>query len=362
MPARKRCLLLYLLWTAALVFGQDTFEGVERVVAIGDIHGDFERLVLLLQTAKLIDSKNAWIGGKAHLVLTGDFLDRGNDSRKVMDLLIDLSPQAAAAGGQVHPLIGNHEAMNVYGDLRYVTRADFNSYRAPNSGDLRAKAGKAALQEAKKDGKYPEDDGEFLRTFDDQHPLGWVEQRTMFSATGKYGKWLREQKAIIRINDSVYLHGGISPKYAIVSREEINRRVREELDDFSKVPTGITTDEQGPLWYRGLAELPETDATMPGHLERVLSNQQARHIVISHTPTVAVVPRFGGKVIVIDVGLSKVYGGPPAFLLVEGSKYYAVHRGRQLDLPVTSAGNVLEYLRAAAALDPANSRLRKAIK
>lgn len=84
-------------------------------------------------------------------------------------------------------------------------------------------------------------------------------------------------------------------------------------------------------------------------------------MVIGHTVRVAVLPRFGGRVITIDVGLSKVYGGPPALLMVEGGKYYALHRGHKLDLPV-GGRDVLPYLRAAAALDPAPSPIQALIE
>jgi hypothetical protein len=89
-------------------------------------------------------------------------------------------------------------------------------------------------------------------------------------------------------------------------------------------------------------------------------NQQARHLVVGHTPQGAVIPRFKGKVILIDVGLSAFFGGSPAFLLVENSKYYAVHRGKQLDLPVDGS-NLSKYLSDAAALDPPNSQLRRVL-
>ena len=79
--------------------------------------------------------------------------------------------------------------------------------------------------------------------------------------------------------------------------------------------------------------------------------------MVGHSPQVAVLPRFDGKVIAIDVGLSKSFDGPPAFLLIEDGKYFAVHRGRRLELPV-DGGNVHEYLRSAATLEPDNSRLR----
>src|SRR5215469_10729313 len=103
--------------------------GVERVVAVGDVHGDYEQLVAVLKTAALIDDQLNWTGGKTHLVQNGDLLDRGPDSRKAMDLLIRLEKQAGEAGGYVHALIGNHEAMNVYGDFRYTSAGEFAAFR-----------------------------------------------------------------------------------------------------------------------------------------------------------------------------------------------------------------------------------------
>jgi len=107
----------------------NTWTGVERVIAVGDVHGDYEQFVAVLRSAGLIDTNANWIGGHAHLVQTGDVVDRGPDSRAVMDLLMRLEKQAVAAGGAVHVLIGNHEAMDVYGDLRYVSPGEFASYR-----------------------------------------------------------------------------------------------------------------------------------------------------------------------------------------------------------------------------------------
>src|SRR5262245_10688082 len=104
--------------TVPKLAAQSEFSGVERVVAVGDVHGDYAGFVWVLRAAGIIDAKERWIGGKAHLVQTGDVVDRGGDSRKAMDLLMSLEKQAAKAGGRVHALIGNHEAMNLYGDLR----------------------------------------------------------------------------------------------------------------------------------------------------------------------------------------------------------------------------------------------------
>jgi hypothetical protein len=368
----RRALCLILFAAAGPAFPQapsdaapgnspDTFENVRRVVAIGDVHGDSQRLLELLRTAALVDAKGAWTGGATHLVLTGDMVDRGDHSAQVLDLLMDLEPQARKAGGRVHALIGNHEAMDLYGDLRYVTKEDFAGYQARNSKDLRDRQMRAALDDLKRQGTPPPDEAQWRKTFEDEHPLGWAEQRMAFQPDGKYGKWLRQQNAIIKIDDAIFLHGGISEKYAASTRAEINTRVRAELADFTKLANGIVMDDQGPLWYRGMALLPEDDRGMAALLPRVLATHQARHIVIGHTPQIAVMPRFNGKVIVIDVGLSKPFDGPPAFLLIEDGKYFAVHRGRRIELP-GEGGNVLQYLGAAAVTEPADSRLRRAVQ
>lgn len=328
---------------------QDTFQSVRRVVAVGDVHGDYDQFVGLLQAAGVIDEKHKWIGGKTHFVQTGDVLDRGLDSRALMDLLMELEPQAAKVGGQVHALLGNHEAMNLAGDLRYVSKAEYESYRNANSERLRDAYFKLVLEDLAKKKTPPQDPEAFRKTFDLEHPLGWVERLRAFAPSGKYGKWLRQHNAIIKVNDVVFLHGGISPKYADKTIPEINDTIRAELSNFPILATGIATDEEGPLWYRGLAEGPESD--LAEHVDQVLKNYGALHIVIGHTVHSAVLPRFGGKVIAIDVGLSKVFGGPPALLVIEEGKYYALHRGHKLDLPVDGE-NLLPYLQAVAALDP----------
>ncbi len=251
--------------------------------------------------------------------------------------------------------------MDLYGDLRYVTKDDFAGFQGPDSKDVRDRQMRVALDDLKRQGTPPADEDEWRKKFQDEHPLGWVEHRLAFQPDGKYGKWLRQQNAIIKINDAIFLHGGISEKYAASTRREINTKVREELSDFTKLAKGIVTDDEGPLWYRGLAQLPEDDKGMATLLPRILAAHQVRHIVIGHTPQLAVMPRFDGKVIAIDVGLSKPFNGPPAFLLIEDGKYFAVHRGRRIELPL-EGGSVQQYLRTAAALEPDNSRLRRSIQ
>ena len=318
---------------APLEATQDIWTGVERIVAIGDIHGDYEQFVILLRSAGLVDEKENWSGGKTHLVQTGDVLDRGPHSRRAMDLLMKLEKQAHQAGGAVHALIGNHEAMNVYGDLRYVSPAEYAAFRDQNSDPDPA---------------------------DSEHPPGYSEHRENLGPKGKYGKWICSHNAVIKINDTLFLHGGISPKYVKGSIGKINETIREELKGFRKLRRGIVLDPKGPFWYRGLAW--DQEETLETHLLRVLENYKVRRIVVAHSTTMGtIMPRFNARVLLIDAGLSKFYGGRLACLLIEDAKVYSLHRGQKLEIPSDSEEGLLRYLKRAASLDPSPSPLQSAI-
>jgi hypothetical protein len=371
MSFRRRLSRFHFLFVAlslALVFvaapgslqAKDEWDGVERVVAIGDVHGDYDQFVRLLRSAQLIDAKDRWTGGKTHLVQTGDVPDRGPGTRRILDLLMRLEREARKAGGYVHPLIGNHEAMNMYGDLRYVVAGEYESFKTPRSEELRQLLYEQHVETLKKtppESGLPVFDEAYRRKWEAERPLGFVEHRLAFAPDGKYGKWIRSQNAVIRINDSLFMHGGLGPAYAALSVAQINQQVQTELKDFSKLPQGMVMDPQGPLWYRGLAQ--DEEAGLRDHLEQVLGRLGAKRIVLGHTPQPgAVLSRFGGKVLLIDVGLSAAYGGNLACLVIEKGQLYALHRGEKLPLPSDAAGDeYLAYLRRAASLDPAPSRL-----
>ncbi len=122
---------------------QVQFKGVDRVVAFADVHGAYTELVTLLRETGIVDAQDHWAAGRTHVVSLGDLLDRGADSRKVMDLLMRLQGEAATAGGQLHVVLGNHEAMNVLGDLRYVDPGEYASYVDVESATERADRRKA---------------------------------------------------------------------------------------------------------------------------------------------------------------------------------------------------------------------------
>ena len=307
---------------------EDVFSGIDRMVVVGDLHGDYEQAVAVLRSAGLIDADLKWCGGAAHLVQTGDVLDRGPDPAKIIDLLMQLESQAKAAGGRVHALIGNHEVMNLIGDFRYVSKPAYAVFAVPGV--------------VSNDGKPP----------------GYAAYRAAFAIDGKYGRWIRKHNTVIRIDDTVCLHAGIGPKFGDKTIREINDRVRQELVQFSKLEGGMAKDPEGPLWYRGMAKGNE-DLLTP-HLKSVLAKWGAARMVVGHTFTDgAVTPRFGGKVLLVDIGLARLYDefSRLACLVIEKGKPYALHRGQRLDLPTDSGPDLLRYLKAAAALDPQPSSL-----
>jgi TPR repeat protein len=338
--------------------GGAVWTGVGRVIAIGDVHGDYESFAAVLRSAGLIDKDGNWSGGKTQLVQTGDIVDRGPDSRAVMDLLIKLQSQAAAAGGAVHCLLGNHEAMNVYGDLRYVSPAEYLAFAPQGSQADRAAA-------------YPDQTAITAAAAPDMDPSQWQrerpagsdERRAAFGDEGEYGKWLRGEDAIIKIDRTLFVHAGLGAKYADWSIERINDEVRRELADFTRLHGGIVTDEQGPLWYGGLAKGDERQ--MEPLVDALLKHFDVDRIVVGHTYAGgAVTPRFRGKVIMVDAGISRVYDNAAkiACLEIDTGQPYALHRGQKLALPRDEDGpDMLRYLTQAEALDPQPSPLEARI-
>src|SRR3979490_1432532 len=136
-PHRARIsVFLVLVSAAALAWAgpvKPPAEPPESVVAIADVHNDFDDFVAILRHTGLIDKQNHWTGGKTTFVQVGDLLDRGPKPREVMDLMMALEKEAVQAGGRVVGLLGNHEVMNIMGDLRYVTPANYASFADSNS-------------------------------------------------------------------------------------------------------------------------------------------------------------------------------------------------------------------------------------
>lgn len=340
---------------------QAEWDNVERVVAIADLEGAYEKFTDMLRQAQLIDARNNWIGGRTHLVQLGDIPDRGPNSRAIMDLLMRLEPQAARAGGRVHALIGNHEAMNVTGDLRYVHPGEYAAFadrRSPRLRDQFYRRTAEYLRANPPPEGLPVFDAAFRAQWDQLHPLGYVEHRRAWEAGGRYGDWIASHNAVIRINDTLFVHGGIGPAFAGYSEATMNRAVSEALEGHPQTAdpnlAGILRHQEGPLWYRGLA-LNEEAAETP-NLDAVLAHFGVRRIVTGHTKLAStVLPRFGGRVIIADIAVPEGYADPHAFLVIEGDRLTTRHRGHDVPLNAATTEERCAYLAAVAALDDANS-------
>jgi len=330
----------------------------DRIIVIGDIHGDYDRYKLILLEAGLIDKSLRWTGRQSKLVQLGDITDRGPHSRKIIDLLMKLEQRAPRDGGQVHVLLGNHEVMNIEGDLRYVHEGEYEAFVTSRSSRVRSDYYKRYidyLKRSSQDGLIAFDEP-FKSKWYDEHPLGWVEHRRAWRLSGEYGEWASQKPAVLKLGSFLFVHAGIGRAYMDLSATDINTLVQADLSPDSDDKTGIVNASDGPLWYRGLAKNVEEEESP--HVEDLLAKHQVEHIVIGHTPlSSAIVPRFNAKVIVADVGLSEAYGGAHAYLEILDGEVFAIHRGQRFALPLEGGQVLQDYFSAVRALEPEPSRI-----
>lgn len=333
--------------------------GVERVVAIGDLHGDYKQYLNVMRSAGLINKSGKWAGGKTHLVQTGDVLDRGDDSRKIVDHLVKLAKQAKRKGGYIHLLIGNHEAMNVTGDLRYVTKGEFKAFEGRNAVRLQDMQWQRQVEWMRANIlTFEEINLATYRTeWEQRVPLGWVEHRQAWSFSGDYGQWVKGNPVAIQVNDTIFLHGGISEKYCQFSLQSLTEQVIAAMESYNPSVTSIVDDPWGPLWYRGLAQEEEAEV-FSQTLDNILNRYGAKRIVVGHTPTGGVVwPRFDQRVVVNDTGIAAYYGSHKGVLELTPEGATTIYGDKRIPLPGNNDGRV-DYLRSVIEADSNNGQLK----
>lgn len=266
-------------------------DGVSKIFAVSDIHGEFDAFVQLLVNAGVIDEELKWAWGDGHLVVLGDVFDRGDKVTECLWLIHRLELEAREEGGRVHFLLGNHELMVLQGDLRYVNE---KYMEGPISG--------AGI------------------SYDD-----------VYGPDTEFGRWLRTRNTAITLNDILFVHAGLG--MAVVDRdlsiEEINEEARSGIDlrtyalVLDDMP-GFLFESAGPLWYRGyyipqdgLYALATTE-----EVEAILDHFDADAVVVGHTDIGTVQSLHDGKVFGIDVSLDKL--GSLQGLLWEGGTFYLV--------------------------------------
>ena len=274
----------------------------KKLIALSDVHGQFDTMVTLLQANGVIDRDMNWSFGNGHMVMVGDMFDRGPRVTEVLWLLYQLEAQATAAGGALHVLLGNHETMVFYDDLRYVNP------------------------------KY----AAVARQLNDTYP-------GLFSDQTVLGRWLRSKPLLLQINDMLFVHGGLSPEFAALKLtvQETNEAFRVTLGLPSATiratqPATLLYGARGPVWYRGYFNEPRIDSA---DLDRLLTQFGVKRIVVGHTAMPGVFSHHGGRVISVDTEIQKGVGGE-LFIWTDGQLARGSFQGERL--PVT------EYVKGAA--------------
>lgn len=313
----------------------------QRVVAVGDLHGDYDAWAAIARHARLTDAKGRWAGGNATLVQLGDVVDRGPDSLKIIRHLMKLQREAARKGGRVVTLVGNHEAMMMTGDFRYVHPGELAAFTTKQSEQVRDRvyeANRKAIEAAYK-ARDPAMTAEAIKAaWNQTTPLGQLEYRLAWSPAGELGKWAMANPAIVRLGDTLFVHGGISAAFAGLPADEINRQVAAALKAQDESPTAIINHPQGPLWYRGLISRGDGDeatvapippgATIPltidQEIDLALRNYQVKRIVVGHTPSLdGIISSANGKLWRADSAISRAYGGTLSYLEIVGDRVTA---------------------------------------
>ncbi len=342
-----------------------------RIVAIGDVHGAYDSFVALLQAANLVDADLEWTGGDRRLIVLGDLVDRGEDSRAALELMMKLQASAARAGGAAELLLGNHEVMNLTGDLRYVATADFATYSAEESPAERAAAWERFRKGAAGSGRA---EVQLAAEFARRYPPGFFGQRAAFSPHGRFGAWLLDRPVLATIEHTAFVHGGLSTATAGRTAAEIDREYHDALREYLSAVEALTAagvlhvedtpDERlaiaqrwaataaantaqpvrhaaeqlassthavpfrsdAVFWYRGTAAC--SAASESARLQRQLAALGVDRLVIGHTPTVGaeIVSRFDGAVIRIDTGIvGAPRTGRPSALVIHDATVRALY-------------------------------------
>jgi hypothetical protein len=262
---------------AAIEPGEAPLAPGARIVALSDIHGQYGLLVRLLRAHHVIDSRDRWALGRDHLVVAGDVFDRGPGVTEALWLLFQLQQQARAAGGAVHFLLGNHETMALYGSLRYVNP------------------------------KYVATAERLGRSYAD-----------LFGPDSVLGGWLRTRPVLLKLGDTLFLHGGVSPENLdlVAAMDATNAGYQRTLGmprEQVKADPAIARlydSKASPVWYRGYFN---GQLDTPG-VRALVAKLGVARVVVGHTTIGEVASFHDGKIIAIDSGIKRGKSGQLLFI------------------------------------------------
>lgn len=290
--AATALLALFVAWSS---WGAQA-PGPRRVVAIGDIHADIDALRSALRTAGAIDGRGEWIGGALTIVQLGDLIGRSNDEKEVLDYFFDLQRRARKAGGTVHALIGNHEVFGGRLDNQAVGPNPFPAWEQ--------------LPGLKRDDPR-------LRHL----PPHARARGAALMPGGPYARQIAELPVVLKLGETVYVHGGVVPRWARYGVERINREVRDWLRGERGEPDSALGVDDGDrvMWTRQFsASVMPADCDVLAESLKILG---ARRMIVAHTVHDEITARCNERVWAVDVGMSRAYGGRVEVLeIVDDSK------------------------------------------
>ena len=219
------------------------------------MHGSLSGLVGILKATGLIDEARHWTGGTTTLVQTGDLTDRGAEVRGVLDLMMALDEEAPKSKGRVEQVLGNHEVMNLLGDLRDATPeicaafADDDSARTRDEvlGRVRADwwSARARTRPQETPAAYTRTKETWLKAYSP----GCIEYRLALGPRGPYGRWLRGRPIAVQVGDSVFMHAGPDPS-SVASVAELNTKARQEIERFDRFLQRLVDARLARPWFR----------------------------------------------------------------------------------------------------------------
>ena len=264
---------------------KSTYNNVKKIIALSDIHGQYDLTIELLKNNKVIDKELNWNFGKGHLVIAGDIFDRGDKVNEVLWLVYKLEIQAKNDGGRVHFVLGNHEFMVLQKDLRYI----HEKYKVSSK-------------------------------------LIGLEYDQLYGNKTVLGRWLRSKPSIIKINNNVFTHGGVSEEFLInrgVDFEKINLMMRYYIDTpFEEMNSSIYNlynGEKSLIWYRDYFKEYGEDLT-DADISKILKMLNTKHIVVGHCSYDQVVQLYNNKIFGVDSSIKN--GKYGEVLLIKKRKFY----------------------------------------
>jgi len=295
----------YFVLLTALLLGcaeQESESTAQRIVVIGDIHADIGAARSAFQLAGAIDANDNWIGGNLIVVQLGDVIGRSYEERESLDFILAVRESADSAGGKVHVLIGNHEVFGAERELEWVSESAYAAFEDIPGLDL--------------------DDPRLVDL-----PMSQRARSAALAPGGHYAAKIAEFPAVLRLGNTIFAHGGVTPYWAEYGIDRINEEISHWFAGEIDQPASALGRDRGNfddnvMMSRHFSE--EVGSEECAMLDASLKILGARRMIVAHTVQESITSNCNEKVWAIDVGMSRYYGGKVEVLEIVNDEVAAV--------------------------------------